>query len=262
MQFCFPEGRTKALTFSYDDGRAADRDLVELLNRFELKATFHLNSGTLGAQGYIEPDEAPYLYHGHEVACHSVTHPHLTRLPQSEALWEIFGDKGQLERLVGQPIRGFSYPYGEVTESLTQAARLAGLEYARSTNATHTFSWPENFLRWDPTCHHNQLTRALVQRFLDPADHEMCPILFVWGHSYEFDRDENWHQFEELCSQLAGQEDTWYATNIQIKDYIQAIRSLAVTADGSLVYNPSAVTVWAISQGQPVPLMPGVCTQV
>lgn len=263
MQFCFPKGLRKALTFSYDDGRAADRDLVELLNRFDLKATFHLNSGTLGQQGYVDPEEVAYLYRGHEVACHSVSHPHLARLPRSEALWEVFGDKGQLERLVGQPVRGFSYPYGEVSEDITQAVGLSGMEYARTTNSTGRFSWPEDFLHWNPTCHHNQLNETLVKRFLDAADHEMCPILYVWGHSYEFDRDENWYAFEELCSQLSGQEDVWYATNIQLKDYIQAIRSLAVTADGSLVYNPSAITVWAIDrQGQPIPLAPGVCSQV
>lgn len=30
VDLCFPEGKTKALTMSYDDGKLADRRLVEI----------------------------------------------------------------------------------------------------------------------------------------------------------------------------------------------------------------------------------------
>ena len=35
----------KALTFSYDDGIEQDRKLVEIFNRYGMKATFNLNTG-------------------------------------------------------------------------------------------------------------------------------------------------------------------------------------------------------------------------
>ncbi len=44
---CFPEGKHKALTMSYDDGTVYDRKLVELSNRYGIKGTFHINAGTL-----------------------------------------------------------------------------------------------------------------------------------------------------------------------------------------------------------------------
>ena len=40
----FPEGRTKALTFSYDDGTVSDKRLIEIFDRYALKGTFNLNS--------------------------------------------------------------------------------------------------------------------------------------------------------------------------------------------------------------------------
>ena len=43
-----PDGRFKALTLSFDDGRVQDRRLVTLLNRCGIKATFNLNSGEQG----------------------------------------------------------------------------------------------------------------------------------------------------------------------------------------------------------------------
>ena len=43
---CFPGGKHKALTMSYDDGKTQDRRLVEIFNRYGIKGTFHLTGGT------------------------------------------------------------------------------------------------------------------------------------------------------------------------------------------------------------------------
>ena len=40
--------RLKGLTFSYDDGDLQDKRLVELFNKYGMKATFNLNSELLG----------------------------------------------------------------------------------------------------------------------------------------------------------------------------------------------------------------------
>lgn len=72
---CFPGGKHKALTMSYDDGRTQDRRLVPLFNQYGIKGTFHLNSGFLGDERHVRPDEVSTLYAGHEVACHTVSHP-------------------------------------------------------------------------------------------------------------------------------------------------------------------------------------------
>ena len=41
---CFPGGKHKALTMSYDDGKEDDKRLVALFNKYGIKGTFHLNS--------------------------------------------------------------------------------------------------------------------------------------------------------------------------------------------------------------------------
>ena len=40
IRLLYPGGKTKALTFSYDDGKIHDRRLVKLFNTHGLKATF------------------------------------------------------------------------------------------------------------------------------------------------------------------------------------------------------------------------------
>ena len=69
-------------------------------------------------------------------------------------------------------------------------------------------------------------------------------LFYLWGHSYEFDRDNNWEHLEGICEKLSGKEDTWYATNMQIYDYITAYHSLIYSADGTRVYNPTLQTIW------------------
>ena len=47
IYYCFPQGKAKALTMSYDDGREQDRKLVEIFNRYGIRGTFNLNYGLM-----------------------------------------------------------------------------------------------------------------------------------------------------------------------------------------------------------------------
>jgi hypothetical protein len=70
------------------------------------------------------------------------------------------------------------------------------------------------------------------------------PMLFyLWGHSFEFERDDNWQVIENFCAYMGQRKEIWYATNIEIYDYVQAYQRLIWTADLSRVTNPSAMPV-------------------
>ena len=110
MEFTYPQGLKKALTFSYDDGREFDRRLVEIFNQHGLKGTFHLNSGTLGLHApngdFVAPGEVKELYQGHEVAVHTVSHLHPMSSPLSQVSREIAEDRKALEALTGGLVVG------------------------------------------------------------------------------------------------------------------------------------------------------------
>ena len=93
---CYPGGKHKALTMSYDDGRTQDRRLVRIFNENGIRGTFHLNSGRLGEENRVHPEEIPELYRGHEVACHTVTHPTIARCPLPEVAAEVLEDRRAL----------------------------------------------------------------------------------------------------------------------------------------------------------------------
>ena len=80
---CFPGGKHKVLTMSYDDGKIYDRRLVALFNQYGIRGTFHINGnglfGEMGPLPRIPFEEIKELYKGHEVSCHTYTHPTIER---------------------------------------------------------------------------------------------------------------------------------------------------------------------------------------
>ena len=219
------QGKKKALTFSYDDGVTQDRRLVEIFNRYGLKGTFNLNSGLMSEEkGFTENQRQMWIYHineadvpavydGHEVAVHTCTHPALTLLSDEQLKEEIEADKAALERITGKDVVGMAYPYGEFDERVCAAVKAAGLAYSRTVVSSYDFALPKTPLTWAHTCHHNdERLFELAERFLATEAEE--PQLFtVWGHSYEFDVNDNWDRIERFCALLAGRDDIFYATN-------------------------------------------------
>lgn len=254
----WPEGKTKALTMSYDDGMVEDRKLVEIFNRYGIRGTFHLNSGTFQNGRHIDAGEVASLYDGHEVSVHTLTHPDLTNIPFTELVKEVCEDRKNLERLSGGIVNGMSYPYGRYNQKVVEALKNLGIVYSRTTASDDWFGLPKDFMTWHPTTHHKNRLMELCTSFLNMRNTIKWPALFyVWGHSYEFSNDNNWDLIEEFCKTVSGQPDVWYATNIDIYYYVTAMRALVFSCDNSLVYNPSAIDVWIGVDGQAVKVSAG-----
>ena len=66
----------------------------------------------------------------------------------------------------------------------------------------------------------------------------------MWGHAYEFDDNDNWNVIEDLAKYIGGRDDIWYATNIEIYEYIDDYNRLVFSADGQTVYNPTNRTLY------------------
>ena len=236
----FKGGRKKALTLSYDDGTTHDKRLISIFNKYNLKATFNINSG-IQRMNICEIEE---VYKGHEVAVHSLTHPQLGELPREMIINEIFEDRKNLEKIFGYPIRGMAYPYGTYNEKVIKVIESCGIEYSRTVNEHEKFHLPKSFLEWHPTCHHkNPKLMEITKRFIE-TDFRSMSLLYVWGHSFEFKVDDNWELAEEFCKTVSNHDSIWYATNIEIVEYLKALDSLKYSADCKIVYNPSAISLW------------------
>lgn len=256
---CFPGGKFKALTLSYDDGKKEDRRLVSIFNRNGLKATFNINSGIKHDSDRIPLEEMPELYAGHEVACHTSTHPTIARCPLSFVAKQVLDDRTELETVMGYPVRGLAYPNGSYNEEITRLLPSLGIEYGRIVGNSGGFAMPEDYYRWKATCHHNCNLMEYTKQFSELYKSQYLYLMYVWGHSYEFPLKDNWALIEEFSEYIGGRDDIWYATNIEIVDYMKACDRLQFSADCKFAYNPSIQSVWLEAGGKKVEIKGG-CT--
>ncbi len=254
----FPGGRYKAMTLSYDDGHVEDERLADIFRRHGLKATFNVCSGLWQDDPEVLPPERwKEVYEGFEVASHSYSHPTLTRCPSSRVVYEVMEDRRFIESVIGRPVRGFAWPNGCCDSSLAALLPSLGLAYARTVADSLSFTLPEDYMMWNPTCHHdNHLMEKAGELVRLENPRRLC-LLYVWGHSFEFPKNGNWNLIEDFAAFAGGHEDIWYATNIEIHDYMEALSRLRFSADCSIVENPCSIPVWLQSDGRTVKVEPG-----
>ena len=271
----FPGGRAKALTLSYDDGVEQDIRLVEIMNKNGLKGTFNLNSGLYAAEGTVYPKgqihrrmtekqiKQTFINSGQEIAVHALTHPFLEQLPMNMVVNEIIKDRENLEKQFSAIIRGMAYPYGTFSDNVVAALQACGIVYSRTVISTNDFRIPEDWMRLTATCHHSSPElKNLSKKFVE--DKVTCaPYLFyLWGHSYEFESDNNWHVIEEFAKYIGNREDIWYATNIEIYDYIDAYKRVIFSVDGKRIKNPSSLDVYCEYNGELVEIKAGAMIEI
>lgn len=256
IDFClFKGGVRRALTMSFDDGKEFDVPLSEMFDKYGIKGTFHLNSANLNQETYLTDEQVRQIGKNHEISVHGKTHPFLDKIPLQFALQEVMEDKQRLEELVDYPVRGMSYPYGTYTEELITLLKGCGMEYSRTINNTRSFYPPQDFMQWHPTCHQGADLDELWTKFMKFNKHQR--LFYIWGHSYEFDRDQTWERMEAFCKMASRNEEIWYATNIELKDYITAMRGLVFSADRKKIHNPSAQEVWIMVDKEPISIKAG-----
>ena len=215
-------GLKKAITFSYDDGLFQDKRLIEIFDKYGLKATFNLNSGLAGKGRRLPLCQINGVYKNHEVAVHTMTHTALNTLSDDEIVKEIEKDRLILQDCVGYEICGMAYPYGTSAidnRVLNIVKNKTKIKYARATVSTKNFDIQNDLLNFNPTIHHNQFNKLfeLANEFISLEPDEP-KLFYIWGHSYEFDEDGGvyWDRFEDLCKLISNKDDIFYGTNKEV----------------------------------------------
>lgn len=229
------KGKNKALTFSYDDAVTQDIRLIEIFNKYNLKATFNLNSELLGKPGELvrndvrishnknKPEDIKYIYDGHEVAVHTLKHPNLTQIEDdAEVIHQVEQDRLNLSELVGYEVDGMAYPCGGVNCNDRVAELIknnTGVKYSRTIDVTESFEPYRDIFQYKGTLYHHRDWDKLFEmgeKFLS-LKADTPKVFYIWGHAYEFDiYPERWAQFEEFCKMMSGKDDIFYGTNREI----------------------------------------------
>lgn len=133
-----------SVCITLDDGYADNAEIAaEILDRLDLSATFFITSGAIG-----EPNRFPWDQHlappprlmrwqqlhalraaGFGIGSHTVSHPRLSELQQSELVEQLTASRAHLEKELGEPVLDFAYPFGGLGDcdaAARAAVRAAG----------------------------------------------------------------------------------------------------------------------------------------
>lgn len=120
-----PLPKTVALTF--DDGPALEytQQILDILDRYHIKATFFMVGNN--AKAHPELVKA-VLAHGHVIASHSLSHPNLTKLSDAMLEREIREPQKIISNIVGKAPKCLRYPFGASNEKVRAHIRAAGIQ--------------------------------------------------------------------------------------------------------------------------------------
>ena len=209
----------KYFILSIDDGTIYDEKVIAVLNRHHIKGTFNLNSGLDDFVWFNEgrpvrrlalPKNVE-LYQGHEVASHSLTHPHLTLCSDDHIGYEVGVDKENLERIFARPVTSFAFPFDDFDDRCINRIRaIEGFTAIRVSEIDSSFRFPSDPLHIKITSLDIRDALNLFPRFLEDESAEL--FVFV-SHGYDFEFGEAYGLLGSLCEMVEQSEVQSIFTN-------------------------------------------------
>jgi len=193
---------------SWDDGKLLDLKLIDLLEKYEMPATFYIpNDCELSNQEIYE------LSLKFEVGGHTVNHPQdLKKLSDHELFFEITSNKDYLEKIIEKKIYKFCYPRGRYDKRVIKAVKDADYLEARTTKVFKLLK-PKNPYETGTTIHVFQRPEyqgvdwlKLAKEYFFLAKQANDSIYHLWGHSSEVNKNKNWDKLEELFKFIKNYE--------------------------------------------------------
>lgn len=248
----YPNGKTKAFNVTYDDGVLQDVRFVELLNKYNLKGTFNLNSQLMedefewtNENGMVvkrlAKDKVLSLYEGHEVASHTLTHPYMNNLSREEIMHELKADKANLEKLFGREIKGFAAPFDYYSAVIESCVKECEFEYARISEESRSFTPQTDCYKWRATVFHldSELDK-FASNFLNT--NEELALFQIVGHSYDLDAENMWDKMENIFKEISADNDVLPMTTIEMIGYLKAMSCAEI--NDSCITNNSNMSLW------------------
>ena len=261
----YPGGKPKAFNITYDDGVTQDIPFVALLNRYGLKGTFNLNSQLMAEEftwrhecgmdvRRLSIDAVRNLYHGHEIASHTLTHPYMHDLAEEEILRQMGADKENLHAIFGTEVRGFAVPFSYYSETIARCAEKCGFEYARMSECTGNYIPCKDYYFWKTGWYHViPGVEGYVDNFLNAEDElALCQIV---GHSYDLDAEHLWETMERIFQKVSASSAIWACTHLELVRYLKAMEKVEITAE--CIANHSDAELWFSVDGESIKLLPG-----
>ena len=231
------------VTTSWDDGHKLDLKLAKLLKKYGIRGTFYISpkNREFREEDLLSDDEIIKLNRDFEIGAHTMTHPRLTKISETEAFNEIIDSKKYLDDLIWEEVQCFCYPGGAYNKKIKELVKRAGFIGARTTERPFT-TIPGDLFEFGITIQASPLSIRSVCGEIKLAiknNIKLMPFMFtkdwakiakntfdyvnqngyvwhLWGHSWVIDKYNDWNKFEKILSYISNRKNLQYLTNSEI----------------------------------------------
>ena len=234
------------ITTSWDDGHPLDIKVLELLEKYNLKATFYIPLSN-PEHAVMERNLMKEISTFQEIGGHTVNHVRLNSLGDAEAEYEITQCKIILEEIIGQPIFAFCFPGGKFSLRDVQFIKKAGYLFGRTTRLLENSKPQFNLMNTTIQAYNhsniillyhclkninilpiqrNLLFLPFNKNFLRLAEHNILKnansdtVFHIWGHSWEIEQYNLWKQLEDLFKLISSCDGIKFLNNTQVWESI------------------------------------------
>lgn len=234
------------ITTSWDDGHPLDIKLLELLEKYNLKATFYVPLSNPENQ-VMDKIQIMELSMYHEIGGHTLNHLYLNSLNSKDAEYEITQCKIILEEITGKLVSAFCFPGGKYSNRDLLLIKKAGFLFGRTTkllsqsepnlNLMHTTVQAYNHSSKTLLKHcvkHLNLSSIPRNSFFLPFDRNFLKlaefnlmeyqdsdyVFHLWGHSWEIEQFNLWNQLEDLFKLMSSFKSATYLNNTETWKYL------------------------------------------
>lgn len=179
------------MILSVDDGCASDVRVADLAQKYEIETVFYwpVEWHSLAySKGYqpINYGDAHQIAQQFSIGSHTITHPHLTKIDEEEAIYEIVASKTLLQQMFGVKVKRFAPPRGYTNERLTDITKEFYISQRLTKGVGLVHVHP------DSGANNNKPWRDCINK--DTTE--------IWCHSWELDKYNLWDELEEFLSDL------------------------------------------------------------
>lgn len=236
----------KIITTSWDDGAVEDFKLAEILNKYNLEATFYIPQKN-SERPVISVEQIRDLASVFEIGGHSLNHVFLTTVSSATQWDEIDGCYNWLREIIGFSPVSFCAPKGLYTSEILQMVKKAGFKLLRTTHLLNIKGISNNSILpllhttlqmyehpavtyWKHLIKRRKIATLiswlmmhsetellhLTEKKLHLIRKNQAGVFHLWGHSWEIEEYNLWNKLEAVCNLLSKQNDFVYMKNNQI----------------------------------------------
>lgn len=102
---------------------------------------------------------------------------------------------------------------------------------------------------WNPTISHRDPKLFETLDIFVHTEQEL-PVFYLWGHSYEFENQNNWEIIEKFAKMISEDNSIAFLCNLDVVEYLQAMKKVEITEQ--TIVNPTDKSLWFDVDGKTI----------